>query len=89
MSTSPGSTFDAMAFVSLGPDEPEDPELPEPVLPEPPEAPPLKPGKFPKGLPELALPEPEPLPEPVWLGTWNELPDESAERLELSPVQAA
>ena len=60
MSTRPGSTLDAMALTSLGPEELDDPELPLPVLPELPElpkAPPLPKGEpLPKGLPE----EPEP-----------------------------
>src|ERR1022692_4343623 len=37
MSTSPGSTFAAMAETSLGPDEPEDPEEPDPLDPDEPE----------------------------------------------------
>ena len=50
MSTRPGSTLDAMALTSLGPEELDDPELPLPVfpelpvLPELPKAPPLPKG---------------------------------------------
>src|SRR5580692_5563730 len=67
MSTSPGSTFEAMASASLGPDPFDDPEpLPElpvlPELPEPPKEPPPNGDPLPKGLPELPEPEP-PKPE--------------------------
>ena len=76
MSTSPGSTFDAMASASLGPDEFDDPELPLPELPEFPKDPPPK-GELlpngeplPKGLPE----EPERPEDPEPEGAC-ELPD--------------
>ena len=49
MSTRPGSTLDAMALTSLGPEELDDPELPLPVLPELPELPKAPP--LPKGEP--------------------------------------
>src|SRR5271156_2074762 len=79
MSTSPGSTFEAMALTSPGPEELDDPELPLPVLPvfpelpDPPKTPPFPNGDpLPKGLPEEPEP-PEPFPaEPE--GEW-ELPD--------------
>src|SRR5580700_2576418 len=80
MSTRPGSTFDAMALTSLGP-EFEDPELPElaefPELPELPEKP-----RPPKGNPE-PLPEE---PDPEWIGRCPEAPD--ADRLVVPSFQA-
>src|ERR1700689_1844721 len=72
MSTRPGSTLDAMALTSFGPEEFDDPELPLlpelPVLPELPKAPPLPKGEpFPKRLPgkpeppdEFEPPDPDP-----------------------------
>src|ERR1700722_103915 len=67
MSTSPGSTFDAIAFTSLGPEEPDELEPDPPELPVLPELPKVPPNGDP--LPEPLLPFPKPEP-PERNGNW-------------------
>src|SRR5580700_3029148 len=88
MSTRPGSTLDAIALTSLGPDEFDDPALPLPESPEPPELPelpnpPPNGEPLPKGLPEPDPPAPEPDPEPDGMRVE---PDEGANACVLFPL---
>src|SRR5580658_5187948 len=79
MSTRPGSTLEAMALVSLGPEPLDEPVLPdEPELPELPELPLLPEKPRPNGEPPNPLPDE---PEPERKGRWPVPEAGAAERL--------